>query len=128
MRYLAGLLALVAFPALADVYNVSLTMPAVSGAAQCKPYLNNVAIAGGNKACGQTIAYPALLPSEGTYTFTYSGVSASGLEGGRSPVLSVTVSKAPSTPTTPPSVTVQCRDTAGASVVCPASITVTSTP
>jgi hypothetical protein len=99
---------LVCSPALADVYNVTITMPAVSGAAQCKPYLNGVAIPGGNKACGSPIAYPGLFPTEGTYAIACSGVSAAGLEGGRSPATTAVTILPPATPGAGPTITITC--------------------
>jgi hypothetical protein len=118
----AALLSALALPALADVYNVTITMPAVSGAAQCKPYLNNVAIPGGNKACGSAISYPGLFPSEGTYSITYAGVSIGGLEGGRSPATVAVTVLPPSTPSAGPSIVITCPPGS------PAQITVNGVP
>ncbi len=119
MRYLIAVVAaLICSPAFADVYNVSITMPAVSGAAQCKPYLNNVAIAGGLKSCGVAVAYPGLFPAEGTYSITYAGVSAAGLEGARSPATVAVTVLPPATPGAGPTITITCP------VGSPAQITV----
>jgi len=126
MRVIAAIAALVAFPALADVYNVTITMPPVSGAAQCKPYVGSTALA--VRPCGSAQSYPAAIPSEGTYSFSYSGVSSTGLEGDRGPVAVFVIDKKPGTPTTPPTVVIRCRDAAGADVVCPTNITITALP
>ena len=120
------LAAFCALPAQADVYNLSITMPAVSGASTCKPYMNGGALAA--KPCGSAQAYPAAIPTEGTYAFAYSGVSGAGTEGARGPVVSYTIDKTPGTPTTPPTVVIRCRDAAGAEVACPPNILITPAP
>jgi hypothetical protein len=125
----ALLLTLAALPAAADVYNLTITMPALSGAAQCKPYMNGTALA--VKPCGSAQAYPGAVPSEGTYRFAYAGVSTLGTEGDRNPAEGDTIyviDKKPETPTSGPTVVITCRDLAGATVTCPPNISITPAP
>lgn len=128
MRYLAGLLLLVCLPASADVYNLSITMASVSGATTCKPYLNGTTALAA-KPCGSAQAYPGAIPVEGAYNFSYSGVSALGTEGDKSPLgITIVIDKKPGTPPTGPTYSVSCRDAAGASIACPPNISITQAP
>lgn len=129
MRIIIAALALLglSLPAFADVYSIAATMPATSGSSTCKLYVNGTAQAA--KTCASNpITFPALIPAEGSYTFAYSGVSAAGTEGAKSPTVTVTIDKTPGTPASPPGISVKCRDASGADVTCPPTIIVTQSP
>ena len=95
------------FAARADIYNVAAVMPCTTGATQAKLYVNGAAQA--LKPCGTTAqTYAGIIPTEGSYTFAYAGVSAAGTEGDKSPTTTAVIDKKPGTPANPPTVTITC--------------------
>lgn len=121
MRFIAGLLALVSFPAFA--YDVTATMPVTSGATSCQLYLDGAA-AGVPKPCGSAQNYPGLIQNPGSYAFAYRAINASG-QSALSPVTTVSIAiiPPPTDPTSSPSISVACAPSP-----CPANIVITIAP
>lgn len=126
---LAGLLLLVALPALAaDVTIVVTNMPLTSGTPTgCKLYLDNTALNGGNPKPCATAANPQTFTATGvadgahTVSYTLVNPAASPPETTRSPTAPLNVNTTPplGPPTTAPSFTATCS---------PQPCTVTMTP
>lgn len=124
MKMLAALVGLfLAGSAFAATYDVTATMPSTSGATSCQLYIGGTA-AGSAKPCGSAQTYPALIPTEGTYSFTYKAINAGG-QSAASPATTVTVSLVapPGNPGSPPTITVACSP-----APCPANVVITISP